>query len=73
VLNTYYLQLKRDIESFPRMTLNILHHFRPLAKFHVDPHFIYITPCGDESKEELQSCYKLTDEYMEEKTKEWPT
>jgi hypothetical protein len=28
--------------------------------------------CRDESKEELQSYYKLTDEDMEEITKEWP-
>jgi hypothetical protein len=36
-------------------------------------HFIYITACRDESKEELQSYYKLTDEDMEEITKEWST
>jgi hypothetical protein len=35
-------------------------------------HFIYITACRDESKEELQSYYKLTEEDMEEITKEWP-
>jgi hypothetical protein len=35
-------------------------------------HFIYITARRDESKEELQSYYKLTDEDMEEITKEWP-
>jgi hypothetical protein len=49
-----------------------LHTYRPLAKFHADRHFIYITACRDESKEELQSYYKLTDEDMEEITKEWP-
>jgi hypothetical protein len=29
--------------------------------------------CGDERKEDLKSYYKLTKEYMEEITKEWPT
>jgi hypothetical protein len=69
----YYLQLKRAIESFPRMTPNTLHTYRPLAKFQIDRHFIYITTQRDERKEELQSYYKLTDEDMEEITKEWPT
>jgi hypothetical protein len=55
------------------MTLNTLHHYRPLVKFCVDQHFIYITMPRDESKEDLQSYYKLTDEYMEEITKEWPS
>jgi hypothetical protein len=72
VFHTYYLQLKRAIESFPHMTSNTLHRFRPLAKFHVDRHFIYITACRDENKEELQSYYKLTKEDKEEITKEWP-
>jgi hypothetical protein len=54
------------------MTPNTLHQYRPLAKFHADRHFIYIIACRDESKEELQSYYKLTDEDMEEITKEWP-
>jgi hypothetical protein len=71
VFHTYYLQLKRAIESFPRMTLNTLHRFRPFMKLRVDRHFIYITACGDEHKEELQSYYKLTEEDMEEITKEW--
>jgi hypothetical protein len=53
------------------MTPNTLHTYRPLAKFHADRHFIYITAWRDESKEELQSYYKLTDEYMEDITKEW--
>jgi hypothetical protein len=35
-------------------------------------HFIYITVRVDESKEELQSYYKLTEEDLEEITKEWP-
>jgi hypothetical protein len=55
------------------MTSNTLHRFRPIVKFHADRHFIYITACGDEHKEELQSYYKLTEEDMEEITKEWPT
>jgi hypothetical protein len=72
VFHAYYLQLKRTIEAFPRMTSNTLHQYRPLAKFHIDRHFIYINACRDESKEEMQSYYKLTDEDMEEITKEWP-
>jgi hypothetical protein len=43
VFHTYYLQLKRAIESFPHMTPNTLHRFRPYVKFHADRHFIYIT------------------------------
>jgi hypothetical protein len=72
VFHTYYLQLKRAIESFPRMTSNTLHRFRPFVKFCADRHFIYITARADEHKEELQSYYKLTEEDMEEITKEWP-
>jgi hypothetical protein len=44
-----------------------------LAKFCVDWHFIYIIAHRDESKEELQSYYNLTDKDMEDITKEWPT
>jgi hypothetical protein len=65
VFHTYYLQLKRAIESFPRMTLNTLHRFIPFVKFYSDRHFIYITTHRDEHKEELQSYYKLTEEDME--------
>jgi hypothetical protein len=54
------------------MTLHTLHQYQPIAKFHVDPHFIYITVHRDENEEELQSYYKLIDEYMEQITKEWP-
>jgi hypothetical protein len=72
MFHTYYLQLKRDIESFPHMTSNTLDRFRPIMKFHADRHFIYITVHGDEHKEELQSYYKLTEEDLEEITKEWP-
>jgi hypothetical protein len=53
------------------MTPNTLDRFRPLMKFHADRHFIYITVWTDESKEELQSYYKLTEEDLEEITKEW--
>jgi hypothetical protein len=54
------------------MTSNTLHRFRPFAKFRADKHFIYIIARRDEHKEELQSYYKLTEEDMEEITKEWP-
>jgi hypothetical protein len=53
------------------MTSNTLHAYIALANFHTDRHFIYITAHRDKSKEELQSYYKLTDEDMEEITKEW--
>jgi hypothetical protein len=39
-------------------------------KFHVDRHFIYITVFLDEHKEEIQSYYKLTEEDLEEITKD---
>jgi hypothetical protein len=55
------------------MTPNTLHQYRPLAKFHADRHFIYITTHSNESKEELQFYYKQTDEDMVKITKEWPT
>jgi hypothetical protein len=42
-------------------------------RFYADRHFIYITVRADESKEELQSYYKLIEEDLEEITKEWPT
>jgi hypothetical protein len=54
------------------MTLNTLHRFRPLMKLYVDRHFIYITVCRDEHKEQLQSYYKITEEDMDEITKECP-
>jgi hypothetical protein len=73
VFHTYYLQLKRDIEVVPRMTTSTLHRFRPFVKFHADRHFIYTTAHGDEHKEVLHSYYKLTEEDLEEITKEWPT
>jgi hypothetical protein len=40
-------------------------------KFNADCHFIYITTCVDEHKQQLQSYYKLTEEDLEEITKEW--
>jgi hypothetical protein len=43
VFHTYYLQLKRAIEVEPHMTLNTLQQLRPLMKFCIDRHFIYIT------------------------------
>jgi hypothetical protein len=42
------------------------------VKFHIDRHFIYIIARRDKRKEEIQSYYKLTEEDMEEITKEWP-
>jgi hypothetical protein len=71
VFHTYYLHLTHVIESFPRMTPNTLHTYKPLAKFCADCHFIYITVHKDESKQELQSYYNLTEEDLEEITKEW--
>jgi hypothetical protein len=51
---------------------NTLEKFRPLMKFHVDRHFVYITMSVDESKEELQYYYKITTEDLEEIIKYWP-
>jgi hypothetical protein len=72
VFHAYYQQLKFSIKSFPRMTPCTLHQYRPIAKFCADPYFIYITMCRDESKDELQSYYKLTNEDMDNIMKEWP-
>jgi hypothetical protein len=71
LFHAYYQQLKVSIEAFSCMTPCTLHHYRPIAKFDVDRHFIYITVHRDESKEELQSYYKLTTEDMEQIMKEW--
>jgi hypothetical protein len=71
IFHAYYQQLKHAIEAFPQMKPNTLHQYRLLAKFCVDQHFIYIIAHRDESKEELQSYYKLTDKYMEDITKQW--
>jgi hypothetical protein len=40
-------------------------------KFSADRHFIYLTPRADEHQEQLQSYYKLTEEYLEDINKEW--
>jgi hypothetical protein len=53
------------------MTPNTLHRFQPLMKFNADHHFIYITTRDDEHKQQLQSYYKLTEEDLEEITKDW--
>jgi hypothetical protein len=71
IFHTYYLQLKRAIGAVPHMRSNTLHWFRSLMKFRADQHFIYITVHADEHKEELQSYYKLTEEDLEEITKDW--
>jgi hypothetical protein len=39
-------------------------------KFNADRHFIYITARADEHQEQLQSYYNLTEEDLEEITKE---
>jgi hypothetical protein len=71
MFHAYYQKLKVSIESFPCISLRTLHQYRPIEKFRTDPHFIYITMLRDENKEELQSYYKVTDEDMEQITKEW--
>jgi hypothetical protein len=40
-------------------------------KFNADLHFIYITVRADEHKQQLQSYYKVTEDDLEEITKEW--
>jgi hypothetical protein len=55
------------------MTLNSRQRFQRLIKFHIDRHFIYIIVRADEHKEEIQSYYKLTEEDLEEITKDWLT
>jgi hypothetical protein len=40
-------------------------------KFNTDRHFTYITMHADEHKQQLQSYYKLTEDDLEEITKEW--
>jgi hypothetical protein len=72
MFHRYYQQLKVSIEAFPRMTPHTLHQYQPIAKFHIDPHFIYITARRDEHQEILQSYYKLTDADMEQIIKDWP-
>jgi hypothetical protein len=71
VFHAYYTQLKNSIQSTPCITPNTLHRFRPLMKFNADRHFTYITARADEHKQQLQSYYKLTEDDLEEITKEW--
>jgi hypothetical protein len=71
VFHSYYNQLKVAIQSTPCITPNTLYRFRPLMKFNADRHFLYITVCADEHKQQLQSYYRLTEEDLEEITKEW--
>jgi hypothetical protein len=71
IFHAYYQQMKCVIEAFPCMALNTLHQYRPLSKFRIDRHFIYITVCRDEIKEDLLSYYKMIDEDMEDIIKEW--
>jgi hypothetical protein len=71
MFHTYYNQLKTTIQSDPHITLNTLHRFRPLMKFSMDHHFIYITSRADDHKQQLQYYYKMTEEYLEEITKDW--
>jgi hypothetical protein len=73
ILHTYYNQLNIAIHAMPHITLNTLHRFRPLMKFSAGHHFISITPRADEHHQQLQSHYKLTEEYLEDITKEWST
>jgi hypothetical protein len=42
-------------------------------KFNADNHFIYNTVFANEHKKQLQSYYKLTEEDLEEITKDWST
>jgi hypothetical protein len=71
VFHTYYNQLKASIRREPLITPNTLQRFQPLIKFSANRHFIYLTPRADEHQEQLQSYYKLTEEDLEEITKEW--
>jgi hypothetical protein len=71
IFHTYYNQLKLAIQSEPCITPNNLHRFQPLMKFSADCHFIYITEHTEEHKQQLQSYYKLTEEDLEEITKDW--
>jgi hypothetical protein len=51
--------------------MNTLYRFTPLMKFSADRHFTYITVHADEHKQQLQSYYKLTEDDLEDITKEW--
>jgi hypothetical protein len=71
IFHAYYNQLKNAIQSTPCLIPNTLHRFRTLIKFSVDSHFTYITTRANENKQQLQSYYKLTEEYLEQITKKW--
>jgi hypothetical protein len=71
VFHTYFNQLNNAIQSTPRITPNVLHRFIPLMKFSANHHFTYITMCSDEHKQQIQSYYKMTEDDLEEITKEW--
>jgi hypothetical protein len=71
VFHSYYNQLKVVIHSTPHIIPNTVYRFRPLMKFSADRHFLYIIVHVDEHKKQLQSYYILTEEYLEEITKEW--
>lgn len=70
MFDTYYNQLKTTIQSEPCIMPNTLHRFRPLMKFNANRHFIYITACADEHKQQLQYYYKHTKEDLEDITKD---
>jgi hypothetical protein len=53
------------------MTQILSTSFSLLMKFNANCHFIYITARTDEHKQHLQSYYKLTEEDIEDITKEW--
>ena len=44
-----------------------------MIKFSMNRHLTYITARADEHKQQLQSYYKLTEEDLEQITKEWST
>jgi hypothetical protein len=71
LFSKYYNQLKASIRSEPCITLNTLQRFEPLIKLITDRHFIYLTLHVDEHQEQLWSYYKLTEEDLEDITKEW--
>jgi hypothetical protein len=71
IFHTYYNQLKAAIRSEPHITLKTLQSFQPLINFSMNHHFIYLTPRADEHQEQIHSYYKMTEEYLEEITKEW--
>jgi hypothetical protein len=73
IFHAYYTQLKNVIQSTLRITPNTLHRFIPLMKFSADRHFTYMIVHTDEHKQHLHPYYKLTEDDLEEITKEWST